>query len=43
MTPILQGHNSRKEKVVKCEILLGPSFMIPDLVYKFQMIFLRGT
>jgi len=31
------------EKVVKSNINLDLPFMVPDLVYKFQMICLRGT
>jgi len=30
-------------KVVKFEIDLGLPFMVPDLVYKYQMICLWGT
>jgi len=33
-----QGHNSRTEKVVKSEIENGLTFMVLDLVYKFQMV-----
>jgi len=35
---VKQGHNSRTEKVVKSEIKPGLSFIVPDHVYKFQMI-----
>ena len=35
---IIQGHNSRKKKVVKSEIKLGLPFMTSDIEYKFQMI-----
>ena len=38
-----QGHNCRMEKRVKFEIKLSFLFMVPDFVYKFQMICLRGT
>ena len=38
-----RGHNSRREKVVKSEIKPSLYFMVPELVYKFQMIFFRGT
>jgi len=34
-----QGHNSRTERMTKSEIELGFPFMVPDFVYKFQMIF----
>ena len=37
----IKGHNSRTEKVSMFEKLI--LFMVPDLVYKFQMICLRGT
>ena len=36
-------HNSRMEQVVKSKVDLGLPFMVPDLVYKFQMICLRET
>ena len=36
-------HYSRTEKVVKSEIEHDLSFMVPDRVYKFQMICFRGT
>jgi hypothetical protein len=32
----------KKEKLVKSKIL-GLSFMVPDIVHKFQIIFLQGT
>jgi hypothetical protein len=35
------GHNSRTEKAVISEINLELLFMVPDLVYKFQMTCLR--
>ena len=38
-----RGHNSRTEKLVKTEIKLSFSSMVPDPVYKFQMIFLKGS
>jgi len=31
------------EKVVKFVIELGIPYMVPELVYKFQMIFFGGT
>jgi hypothetical protein len=34
-----QGHNSSTYKVVKYEIELDLPFMVPDLVYKYQMIY----
>lgn len=34
-----QRHNAITEKVEKSEIELGLSFMVPDLMQKFQMIF----
>jgi hypothetical protein len=37
-TKVNRGHNSSIEKVVISEIELGLSFMVPDLVYKFQII-----
>ena len=37
-----QGHNFRMEKVVKSDIELGLSFTVPDLVYKYQLICLKG-
>jgi len=34
-----KGHNSRTRKVVQSfSIVLGLSFMVPDLVYKFKHI-----
>ena len=36
-------HNSKMEKAVKSKIKLGLPFMVPNLVYKFQMICLWGT
>lgn len=38
-----RGINSRKEKVEMSEIKLGLSFMVDDLVNKFQIICSRGT
>ena len=38
-----KGHNFRTEKVVKYKINLGLPFMVPDLVYKFEIISFRGT
>jgi hypothetical protein len=38
-----RGHNSSMEKVVKPEIKFGLHFMVPDLVYKFQVICLKGN
>ena len=38
-----RGTNSRKEKVEMSEIKLGLSFMVDDLVNKFQIICSRGT
>jgi len=32
-----QRHNSRTEKVVNFVIVIGLPFMVPDLVYKFQL------
>ena len=37
----IKGHNSKMEKAVESKIELGPPFMVPDLVYKLQMIFIR--
>jgi hypothetical protein len=37
-TKVNRGHNSSIEKVVISEIELGLPFMVPDLVYKFQII-----
>ena len=31
------GHNSRNEKVLSSKIKLSLPFMVPDLMYKFQM------
>ena len=36
-----KGDNSRTVRVLKLELDL--SFMIPDLVYQFQMVYLKGT
>jgi len=36
-----RGNNSRTKTVVKSEIKPSLYFMVPELVYKFQMIFLR--
>lgn len=33
--------NSRTEKVIKSKIELGLPFMVPDILYKIQMICLR--
>ena len=33
----INGYSSRMEKVVKSEIVLGLSFSVPDLVFKFQI------
>ena len=38
-----QGHNSRKENVVKSEIKLDLTIMVPDIEYKFQVICFWGT
>ena len=38
-----QGHNFKMEKAVKLEIKLDFPLMVPDLVYKFQMICIRGN
>ena len=38
-----RGINSRKEKVEMSEIKIGLSFMVDDLVNKFQIIYSRGT
>ena len=37
-TKVNRGHNSSIEKVVISEIELGLPSMVPDLVYKFQII-----
>jgi hypothetical protein len=33
----IKGHNSKTEKVLKYEIKLGLTFMVSELVCKFQM------
>lgn len=35
--------NSRKEKVLKYKITLGLPFLVTDLIYKLQIIYLKGT
>jgi hypothetical protein len=37
----IKGHNSRTKKVVQSKIKLDLPFMVPDLVYQFQIIRLR--
>ena len=39
----MKGHNSRKGRVFISKIELGLTFVVPDIVYKFQMICLRET
>ena len=39
----IKGHNSGTEKVVKSKIQLVLPFMVPELVHKFQMLYLTGT
>jgi hypothetical protein len=33
-----KGHNSRTEKVLKSEIECDLPYMVPDIVYEYQMI-----
>ena len=40
---VIRRHNSIMEKVVKSENDLGFPFMVPDFMYKFQMICLKET
>lgn len=35
--------NSRKEKILKYKIELGLPFLVIDLIYKLQIICLKGT
>jgi hypothetical protein len=42
-TEKVKGHNSGTEKVVKSKIQLVLPFMVPELVHKFQMLYLTGT
>jgi len=42
MPPFPPKVKGKKEKLVKSKIL-GLSFMVPDIVHKFQIIFLQGT
>ena len=39
----MKGHNSRTGRVFKSKIKPGLTFVVPDIVHKFQMICLRET